>query len=73
MPNPRLSGSPGSWSSCLGGATQQDAYRHAIQGAGPYIEVPRRSSFEFISRQARDASTQYGVTSISVLAVKAGT
>jgi SAM-dependent methyltransferase len=58
------------WASCIGGAAQEDAYRHAIDGAGLRIEVTRRNPYEFISRQARDASTQYGVTSISVLAVK---
>jgi arsenite methyltransferase len=58
--------------SCIGGAAQQDSYLHAIEAAGLWIEVTRRYPYEFISQQARDASTQYGVTSISVLAVKAG-
>jgi len=58
------------WASCIGGATQHDAYRHAIEGAGLRIEVTRRNPYEFISQQARNASTQYGVTSISVLAAK---
>jgi arsenite methyltransferase len=58
------------WASCIGGAAQQDAYRHAIQGAGFRLEVVRRNRYEFISEQARQASVKYGVNSISVLAVK---
>jgi ubiquinone/menaquinone biosynthesis C-methylase UbiE len=58
------------WASCIGGAAQQDVYRHAIQDAGLHIEVVRRNPYEFISEQARQASARYGVTSISVLAVK---
>ena len=60
------------WASCIGGAAQQDSYLHAIEAAGLRIEVTRRNLDEFISQQARNASTQYGVTSISVLAVTAG-
>ncbi len=58
------------WASCIGGAAQKDAYRDAIGAAGLRIEVMRRNPYEFISEQARNASAQYGVNSISVLAVK---
>jgi arsenite methyltransferase len=60
------------WASCIGGAAQQDSYRHAIEAAGMRIAVIRRNSYEFISERARDASAKYGVSSISVLAVKPG-
>jgi ubiquinone/menaquinone biosynthesis C-methylase UbiE len=60
------------WASCIGGAAQQDVYRHAIEAAGLRIEVMRKNPYEFISEQARSASAKYGVNSISVLAVKAG-
>ena len=60
------------WASCIGGAAQQDVYRHAIKDAGLRIEVVRRNRYEFISAQARQASVKYGVTSISVLAIKPG-
>jgi hypothetical protein len=60
------------WASCIGGAAQQDSYLHAIEAAGLRIEVTRRNPHEFISQQASNASTQYGVTSISVLVVTAG-
>ena len=58
------------WASCIGGATQQDAYREAIEGAGLRVEVVRDNPYEFISDRARDASAKYGVKSVSLLAVK---
>ncbi len=58
------------WSSCIGGAAQQDAYRDAIEAAGFRIEDMRDNPYEFISDRARDASTKYGVRSVSLLAVR---
>jgi arsenite methyltransferase len=60
------------WASCIGGAAQQDFYRHAIEAAGMRVEVIRRNCYEFLSDQARNASAKYGVKSVSVLAVKPG-
>ena len=60
------------WASCIGGAAQEDAYRAAIEGAGLRIEEIRRNPYEFISGRARDASTKYGVKSVSILAAKPG-
>jgi arsenite methyltransferase len=61
------------WASCIGGAAQQDAYRAAIEAAGLRVEQVRQNRYEFLSAQARKASTKYGVKSISLLAVKPGT
>jgi arsenite methyltransferase len=61
------------WASCIGGAAQQDAYRAAIEAAGLRVEQVRQNRYEFLSAQARQASTKYGVKSISLLAVKPGT
>jgi ubiquinone/menaquinone biosynthesis C-methylase UbiE len=58
------------WASCIGGAAQQDSYRQAIEKAGLRVEQTRQNPYEFISEQARNASTKYGVHSISLLAVK---
>jgi ubiquinone/menaquinone biosynthesis C-methylase UbiE len=58
------------WASCIGGATQQDAYREAIEGAGLRIERIKDNPYAFISERARNASEKYGVKSVSVLAVK---
>jgi ubiquinone/menaquinone biosynthesis C-methylase UbiE len=60
------------WASCIGGAAQQDSYRHAIEAAGMRVEAIRRNRYEFLSDQARNASAKYGVKSVSVLAVKPG-
>jgi arsenite methyltransferase len=56
------------WASCIGGAAQQDTYRDAIEAAGLRIEAITENPYEFISERARDASTKYGVKSVSVLA-----
>ena len=58
------------WASCIGGAAQQDAHRDAIEAAGLRIEAITENPYEFISARARDASTKYGVKSVSVLARK---
>jgi arsenite methyltransferase len=59
------------WASCIGGATQQDAYRDAIEGARLRVEEIREAPYEFISDRARNASEKYGVKSVSLLATKA--
>jgi arsenite methyltransferase len=58
------------WASCIGGAAQVDAYRDAIEGASLRIETIRENPYEFISDRARNASANYGVKSVSVLALK---
>jgi ubiquinone/menaquinone biosynthesis C-methylase UbiE len=58
------------WASCIGGAAQEDTYRHAIETAGLRLEETRQNPYEFISEQARNASAKYGVKSVSLLAVK---
>jgi arsenite methyltransferase len=58
------------WASCIGGAAQEEAYLGAIEAAGLEVRELRVNPYEFISDQARGASAQYGVKSISVLSVK---
>jgi ubiquinone/menaquinone biosynthesis C-methylase UbiE len=58
------------WASCIGGAAQQDAYRDAIEAAGLRVEQLRENPYRFISGRAQDASSKYGVKSVSVLARK---
>jgi arsenite methyltransferase len=60
------------WASCIGGATQDDVYRTAIEGSGLRIDELQENPYEFISEQAKNASEKYGVKSVSVLAVKSG-
>jgi arsenite methyltransferase len=58
------------WASCIGGASQQDTYRQAIEDAGLHVRQVRANPYQFLSARARDASVTYGVHSISVRAVK---
>ena len=59
------------WASCIGGASQQDEYREAIEGAGlEVLSVINNDQYAFISSSAQGASKQYGVKSVSLLAQK---
>jgi arsenite methyltransferase len=57
------------WAACIGGAMQRDGYRAAIEQAGFEIEEWRTNDeYRFVSDRADNATTKYGVTSVSVLA-----
>ncbi len=59
------------WASCIGGASQQDSYREAIEKAGMEILYIRNNdSYGFISKSAKNASKDYGVKSVSLFAEK---
>jgi arsenite methyltransferase len=58
------------WASCIGGAPQQESYLTAIEDAGLVIRERQTNPYEFLSDQARGASRQYGVKSISLVAIK---
>lgn len=59
------------WAACIGGAMQRDGYRQAIEGAGFTIaEWRENTEYRFVSEQADNATQKYGVTSISLLAVR---
>jgi ubiquinone/menaquinone biosynthesis C-methylase UbiE len=58
------------WASCIGGAAQRDAYLQAIEAAGFTLEVTKKNPYAFLSEQARHASVEYRVQSVSVLARK---
>lgn len=59
------------WAACIGGASQQDDYRKAIESAGlEILSVINNDQYAFISSSAQGASKQYGVKSISLLATK---
>ncbi len=59
------------WASCIGGAPQEKDYLAAIEAAGLAIGEVRTNPYQFLSDQARGASRQYGVKSISLVAIKA--
>lgn len=59
------------WASCIGGAMQQDKYRKAIEKAGLRIrKIEDNPQYYFISKSAQGATKDYGVKSISLLAIK---
>jgi len=59
------------WAACIGGAMQRDGYRQAIEAAGFTIQEWRTNTdYRFVSDRADNATQKYGVTSISLLAVK---
>ena len=59
------------WAACIGGASQQDDYRKAIETAGmEIINVKTNKAYGFISKSAKGASADYGVKSISLFAKK---
>jgi len=59
------------WAACIGGASQQDAYRDSIEKAGlEILSVKNNSAYGFISKSAKGASKDFGVKSVSLYAVK---
>ncbi len=57
------------WAACIGGAMQADGYREAIEAAGFHVSTVRENTaYRFVSDRAADATSKYGVTSISLLA-----
>ena len=57
------------WAACIGGAMQRDHYLDAIRTAGFQIDTVRdNTEYRFVSDRANNATTTYGVTSISLLA-----
>ncbi|NJO24782.1 MAG: methyltransferase domain-containing protein [Bacteroidia bacterium] len=59
------------WAACIGGASQQDEYKQAIENAGmEVLWVRNNDAYAFISKSAKGASKDYGVKSVSLLAGK---
>jgi len=59
------------WAACIGGAMQSDRYLEVIESAGFQVTMVRENTaYRFVSDRANDATTTYGVSSISLLAVR---
>jgi ubiquinone/menaquinone biosynthesis C-methylase UbiE len=59
------------WAACIGGAVQRDDYRTQIEAAGLRVVSARENvAYAFLSKSAQIATRQYGVKSMSFLAVK---
>lgn len=57
------------WAACIGGAAQRDAYRDAVEAAGMVVlEERENDAYAFLSPSARNASAEFGVRSVSILA-----
>ncbi len=58
------------WAACIGGAVQVDTYKQLIEDAGLEIQEVKDNPYAFISASAQGATKQYGIKSISILAIK---
>jgi SAM-dependent methyltransferase len=59
------------WAACIAGAIPQDDYLDAIDAAGLTIaRVRANPDYRFLSARAQEAADKYGVTPISLVAVK---
>lgn len=58
------------WAACIGGAMQMDEYKVLIESAGMVIIEEKDNPYDFISKSAQGATKDYGIKSISILAIK---
>ncbi|MEX1239277.1 MAG: methyltransferase domain-containing protein [Cyclobacteriaceae bacterium] len=58
------------WAACIGGAMQKDDYYSLIKNAGLHVVEDKINPYEFLSKGARGATRDYGIQSISLLAIK---
>ena len=58
------------WAACIGGAMQRDEYLALIENAGMRVEQVKTNPYEFLSNSAKGATKDFGIESISLLAVK---
>jgi len=58
------------WAACIGGAITQEDYIKMIESAGMEIIKVKKNPYAFISNNAKGATQEYGIKSISILAIK---
>jgi len=58
------------WASCIGGAMEKNAYLRLIEASGFKITEVKTNPYAFISSSAKGATEDYGIESISILAIK---
>jgi arsenite methyltransferase len=58
------------WAACIGGAMQIDEYLALIAAADMTIIEVKDNPYSFISNSAKGATEDYGIKSVSVLAIK---
>jgi arsenite methyltransferase len=65
-----ITGNADLWAACIGGAMEVYNYLELIEKAGFKIITAKGNPYSFISNSAKGATNDYGIKSISVLAVK---
>lgn len=58
------------WAACIGGAMQMEEYFALIEGTGMKVIKVKENPYEFLSNSAKGATKDYGIKSISLLAIK---
>lgn len=58
------------WAACIGGAMQIDEYKELIENQGLEIIKVKDNPYAFISNSAKGATEDYGIKSVSMLAIK---
>ena len=58
------------WAACVGGAMEEGRYINRIENAGMDVVEVRTNPYEFLTTSAKGATEDYGIKSISLLAVK---
>jgi ubiquinone/menaquinone biosynthesis C-methylase UbiE len=62
---------PTVWAACIGGAMQREAYVDAIEQAGFTVTAMKANrEYRFLSKSAQNATRDYGVHSVSLLAIR---
>jgi hypothetical protein len=61
---------PELWAACIAGAIPIPDYVDAIVAAGFGVTAARRNDYRFTSERAQAAADRYGVSSISLCAVR---
>jgi ubiquinone/menaquinone biosynthesis C-methylase UbiE len=68
---PATRGNVALWAACIAGSVPRESYLAAIESAGlKVVRVRANEDYAFLSERANEAAAKYGVTSISLLAVK---
>ncbi len=58
------------WAACIGGAMEKNEYFGLIEAAGMEVVKEKSNPYEFLSKNAIGASFDYGIESISLIAIK---
>jgi ubiquinone/menaquinone biosynthesis C-methylase UbiE len=59
------------WAACIGGAMQRDGFVEAIEQAGFSVTTMKvNHEYRFLSRSAQNATRDYGVHSVSLVAIR---